>query len=110
MFKIFSSKPPTPQGKTGIRPFTDVLRKQGGWILEYDSAAGGMRCRTYSKVIGERKIDIQFWSDGNHRVSHWIGITPHGGRMCTLPTDFEDIEGMLRAIDIELTRTDHPTR
>lgn len=62
----------------------------------------------YTKVVGARKLDVQLWKDGNHRVSHWIdGVTPLG-RMCTVPTPFHTVDEMRAAFDIELTRTDHP--
>lgn len=58
----------------------------------------------YAKHLDNgRSLSLQLWSDGNHRVSHWIG-----GRMTTIPTDFTDLDGMIRAIEVESTRMDHP--
>lgn len=59
----------------------------------------------YERQIGDRLVTIQFWSDGNHRVSHMLN-----GRGSTLPTEFRRCGQMLRAVYRELTRTDHAPR
>jgi hypothetical protein len=59
-------------------------------------------CVIYSKTYRSREIIVQFWSDGYHRVSHWLN-----NRMSTTPTEFVGVVTMLQSIIVELTRTDH---
>jgi hypothetical protein len=72
---------------------------------------------------GDRLLDIQLSDDGRHRVSHMV--VTRDGELCdnpsapkadpeprfmrgtTHPTSFNDPGSMLRAIETELTRTDH---
>jgi hypothetical protein len=56
----------------------------------------------YNKVVGARSVDVQLWKDGKHRTSHMLD-----GRGSTYPTEFNSVAGMLRAIQHELTRSDH---
>lgn len=88
-----------------IRPYTDAMRKQGGWEKDGDSVAGGGRCVSFKKVVGERTLELQLYADGKHRVSHFLS-----GRMSTYPTEFTDVAGMLAGIETELYRIDHPPR
>lgn len=44
-------------------------------------------------------IEVQFWSDGGSRVTHW-----HKGHQDTVPVEFGSIEGMLVAIKFESKR------
>ena len=87
-----------------IRPFSTLLRKDG-FTKEYDTVAGGGRTVQFCKTVGDRKVEVQLFDDGKHRTSHFLN-----GRMCTHPTPFETPEQMAYAIEIELTRTDHPER
>lgn len=57
----------------------------------------------YGKTVGDRDIEIQLWRDGGHRASHFLN-----GRMSTYPSPFGNVAEMERAIQIEMTRTDHP--
>lgn len=69
----------------------------------------------YSKWYGDadiaeiRRLVVQFWKDGQHRVSHYMVDTDnsHCYSMSTPPTEFSTVEEMLKAIEQELTRTDH---
>lgn len=85
-----------------IRPFSIVLTFEG-FQKDYDTRAGGGRTVQFSKVVGDRKLELQLFDDGQHRVSHFLN-----GRMSTHPTEFKNPQDMLVAIAHELKRTDHP--
>lgn len=87
-----------------LRPFFKALRDQG-FLKAYDSHAGGIRTVSFQHLIGERHVDVQFWGDGRHRISHFLK-----GRMSTHPTPFQTVPEMEAALKHELTRTDHPPR
>ena len=57
-------------------------------------------CCVYALV---RRLDLQIWADGKHRVAHAIA-TPSGWRWTTAPTPFIDLCGMYRAIAFEWSR------
>lgn len=58
----------------------------------------------YEWDIGNgRRVDVQLWKDGNHRVSHSIQ-----GCWATSPTSFKTIAQMHEAIGREAQRTDRP--
>ena len=63
----------------------------------------------YEKVYSDRKLDVQLWADGGHRVSHWHAgsCKDHFGVMDTTPTDFRTLEEMKAAIKREETRKDY---
>jgi hypothetical protein len=76
------------------------LRKEG-FKQTYFSRGGGVSTRIFEKQVGDRKIDIQLWGDGNHRASHMlngVGSTP--------PSDFGMLHEMQMAIVQEMTQTD----
>ncbi len=89
---------------TSRLPFTRVLKQLG--FYRVDNQRDPL---IYKKIYRKRKLEIQLWKDGHHRVSHWIS-TPYSrfGRMCTLPTDFQTLEEMHVAIQHEKVREDHP--
>src|SRR5260221_2844890 len=90
---------PTPRGRCRL-PFRRELKKRGF------TRDGGMRDPLiYKKTVGDRKLDLQLWKDGHHRVSHWLGR-----RQSTNPTVFKTVLEMEEAIAIELARTDHPPK
>lgn len=84
------------------------LRAQG-FKRAWQSRAKGQEIVVYEKIVGDRKLDVQLWHDGQHRASHWHSPMSLHGCMCTRPTEFLDLAGMKEAILIELTRTDHQT-
>jgi hypothetical protein len=89
-----------------IRPFINVLRKQGGWKLDYDSRAGGDRVRQFSKQVTKtRTVELQFWSSGLQRATFM-----ESGRMSTPPTEFTTPDSMLAAIVQESKRAPAPYR
>lgn len=50
-----------------------------------------------------RKLFVELWADGGHRVSHVLNGHGNGAP----PTDFKTLAEMCAAIERELTRTDH---
>jgi hypothetical protein len=90
-----------------IRPYTDTLRAQKSmpqWVKAYDSRYGGIRVVEFQcQVTPTRLLVVQFWGDGNHRVSFY-----ESGSMRTPPTDFTDTASMLSAIAVETTRVPPP--
>lgn len=86
-----------------IRPYTDALRKLGGWEADGDNRVGGCRVVTFKKTIGLRQLRLQLWGDRNHRVSH-----AYAGSETTHPTEFTSVETMLAAIEVETSRDDRP--
>lgn len=63
----------------------------------------------FFKIVGNRRIDVQLWKDGNHRASNALLGKAGGWRWSTLPTDFRRFTEMEPAIERERTRTDHAT-
>jgi hypothetical protein len=91
-----------PYTKMNVRPFHRILR-QDGFILDYDSRAGGIRVIEWIKQINfVRQIRVQLWGDGQHRATHSIS-----GNENTHPTYFTDIFGMRSAIETESIRQDN---
>jgi hypothetical protein len=88
---------------TNFRLFIAALKKDGFAKRWDDRSKVNGRVAEYFKVVGERDVGVQLWSDGGHRVSHMLG-----GRMSTPPTPFADIDGMRAAVQHELRRNDHP--
>lgn len=92
------------------KPLLAELRRQGfkiAWRLRPTKHDSG--CCEYTRMEGSRKLTVQLWGDGGHRASHYHtppGYTLHGC-MCTVPTDFTDVESMRKALENERTRTDH---
>lgn len=99
------------QPKTTIRPFTTQLRKQGFEFCFCDRG-GGCKVTEFSKRQGDRQLRVQFWGDGEHRVSHStysdLGNGIEGLRGATEPTDFTTVAEMLEAIAAEWTRPSGP--
>lgn len=89
--------------KVNIRPFTRELRKQG-FDFEWRDRSGGTECTQFTKRQGDRRLRVQFWKDGNHRVSHGTYSSEHCYSETTLPTSFKTVEGMLAAVAAEWTR------
>lgn len=85
-----------------IRPFSTMLLGLG-FIKDYDTRAGGGRIVSFKMLRGNRFVDVQLFDDGDHRASHFLN-----GRMCTFPTTFKTPVEMVKAIEYELKRTDHP--
>jgi hypothetical protein len=86
------------------RELLDELHRQG-FKRDYRDRSGGLETIQYVKHVGDRSLELQFWEDGHHRVSHFLG-----GRMSTLPSQFRSLAEMKLAIQHELTRMDHPPR
>lgn len=84
-----------------IGPYSQAMREQGGWEIDGDSRAGGVRTVFFKKQVGLRTLELQLWGDGKHRVSHMIC-----GQGTTNPSDFGDVAGMIQAIDVETKRRD----
>lgn len=89
-------------------PFTNRLRqlgfKQAGrtHICFLGGATG--RLLTYEKVCDDgRRLKVQLWPSGYHRVSHWMPMG-RGWRSNGVPTSFSSIEGMEKAIERETKR------
>jgi hypothetical protein len=83
-----------------IRPYADVLRKQGGWRKTDDSRAGGCRVVNYEKAVdASRRLALSLWEAGGHNVSFY-----HDGMMATYATAFDTVPEMLKAIAYETTR------
>lgn len=78
-----------------------VARQQGFKRTGQHVQDGAVFARYYEKVIGERKVEIQFFTEGSSRV-----LSRHHGCSDTLPTDFNTEAEMLKAIEHESTRTD----
>ena len=78
-------------------PFTKALRKQG--FKRIDAVRDPL---IYHKTVGDRKICIQLWMDGNHTASHYLNSV-----MSTQPTKFKTVNEMYFAIAEELARNDH---
>ena len=57
------------------------------------------RLATYEMTHADRKLKVQLWEDGGHRVSHALK-----GREVTTPTNFRTVEEMGTAINREWTR------
>lgn len=88
--------------KTGIRPFTRELRKQG-FEFCFRDRSGGAACTEFAKREGDRELRVQFWDEGPHRVSHGT-YGQYGLRQTTEPTSFSTVPEMLAAIKLEWTR------
>lgn len=103
--------------RLNIRPYMDALRREdsGGWSHKWDTRGGGCRMVSINKLTGNRWLTIQFWEDGNHRVSHGIcgdgfvmrKLGPSSCRETTYPTYFGTPAEMIAALAIERTRIDH---
>ncbi len=100
------------------RPFSAKLKALG---FRKDGEVFSRDCLIYKRdelPEIDREIEVQLWSDGEHRASHWIahdvrgvdGEVHHFRHMITTPTGFADVEEMLVAIEHERARTDHPER
>jgi hypothetical protein len=94
-----------------IRPFTRELRK-AGFIFEFRDRSGGAEVTEFSKRQGDRKLRVQLWKDGAHRVSHSTITKLDGGlegeNGTTIPTDFRTVPEMLLAIELEWVRPSTP--
>lgn len=85
-----------------LRSFTRQLRGLG-FVPGRDSRAGGIRVWSWTKQTSlDRMVEVQFWGDGGHHVTH-----ERNGCQCTRPTDFNDVPGMLVAIEYESNRQDN---
>lgn len=84
-----------------IRRYSMALRKMG-FLKAFDSREGGCRVVQFEHLFGNRKVDVQLWEDGEHRVSHMLN-----GRGSTAPTPFDGLTEMEQAIRREVSRKDH---
>lgn len=80
-----------------------------GYLLDYDTSAGGGRTVQFSRTYRKRRhdpwrrhVEVQLSSDGKHRATHFLG-----GSMSTPPTYFNNVDGLIGAINNELKRKDH---
>ena len=94
-----------------IRPFTRELRKLG-FVFEFRDRSGGAEVTEFSKRQGDRKLRVQLWKGGGHRVSHATITKLDGGlegeHATTLPTEFRTVSEMLKAIELEWSRPSTP--
>jgi hypothetical protein len=83
------------------RPFIYELHRRG-FIKTDEFGPKNDMTRIYGKQISEhRLVEVELWRDGRHRAIHsWDGCSD------TVPTEFETMEEMIRAIEKESTRTD----
>ena len=91
------------------------LRKLG-FRKTWRSQAGGERMDEWTRhePVEEqtfaRKLIVQVWANGGHRITHWIYTDPVTCRLgccSTVPTDFDNPGELRAAIEIERTRTDN---
>ncbi len=96
-----------------LKPFKQHLRRMGFTFEGRIRSRVNHQVHTYTKEYPEipKKLDLQLWGDGHHRVSHWHPNKnvpkEHRslyGQMNTLPTDFTTVQEMLEAIQRELAR------
>lgn len=91
-----------------LRPLIMTL-KTLGFVKDFESmrrSKDNARVVVFVREYGHRKVDVQLWGDGKHRVSH-----SHGGCSDTKPTYFKDGKEMFSAIILESARADsryHP--
>lgn len=84
------------------KAYSMLLRKLG-FKKQSESTAGGERLVVYTKELNAiRKLELQLWGSGYHRVSHYIN-----GRMTTKPTPFTTTSLMCFAIGYESARWDN---
>jgi hypothetical protein len=85
---------------TNFSKFIRILHRLG-FVDDYDrrSTLDGRETQLVREKDG-RQVTVQLWSQG-HRASHSIR-----GCSDTIPTSFDDVLGMLRAIETEQTRRD----
>lgn len=91
-----------------MTPFYSELRRQGFKFtgIQYEDHRKHWT-RMYEKIINTParvKLDLQLWSDGGHRVSHWHSDIVEFGVMNTMPSEFKTVEEMKKAIAFESTR------
>lgn len=93
------------------RPLLSELQRQG-FKRTWRSRSGDCEMIEYTKVVGDRRLELQLWDNGKHRVSHFLNDLDviGGGRMSTLPSEFQTVSEMRAAIQYEWSRTDHPRR
>jgi hypothetical protein len=91
-----------------VAPFLAVLVADG-WIQDYVDL-DVMQLQKVSEG-GNRKLQLQLWYDGNHRITHWhsgqsrLGyVSDKFGLMNTTPIEFTTIDGMHAAIKTESTK------
>jgi hypothetical protein len=81
-----------------FEPFNRALR-QVNFVPKGVARVDGMRVATWiRRVSKKRTVAIQLWSDGRHVIGHSVD-----GQPAKVPTEFETVEEMLSAIDIETT-------
>lgn len=82
--------------------FIKVLRADG-WTKSFEdrSTKWNPGVATFEKIVGDKRLELQLWRDGGHRVSFF-----RHGSMSTEPTGFETVEQMQEAIAFETARTD----
>jgi hypothetical protein len=70
---------------------------------------GGGEVVEYERWHDDRRVDVQLWDDGGHRVSNALIIEGDRCRLIwsTTPTSFRTVEAMRTAIEIETARADH---
>lgn len=81
------------------RNFNQALR-QAGFTQQPLIRTSGQRRITWTKMVGDREIEVILWSQYDHSVNHSVA-----GGCNTRPVNFTDVETMLAAIETEKTRT-----
>lgn len=79
--------------------------RRHGFKKTYSSRAGGCRVDEWEKDLEGRRLKAQVWQDGRHRLSHRLK-TDHGLRELTVPTEFQNPDELIAAIEREATRQD----
>lgn len=82
--------------KAALKPFYSELRKLGFKRDSLSHFSDGF-CVIYQYAFPSGiTVDVQLWSDGNHRASHM-----YNGRSRAVPTDFLTVSEMVSAIEAE---------
>jgi hypothetical protein len=67
--------------------------------------------RVFEKTLPKVRLIVELWQDGDTRIGHshvthfHHGITPYGV-MDSVPSYFSSVDGMVKAIEFETTRTE----
>lgn len=93
--------------KSYFQLFSPTLHKYGFKCISYNRHQDG-DCRIYAKKVGNRTVEVQVYSNGGHRASHMTHHkdNPNRQRSKLPPTEFNDIESMIEAIEYEYIRPD----
>lgn len=94
-----------------LRPFTRELRRLG-FERQYRQRHQDGDVTEFRATRGDRFVTVQLWSDGSHRAAHGTRTGLESGIIgeheTTCPTNFRDVQGMLRAIAYEWARPSGP--